>query len=433
MKSFRQYLIPSIIAQVFLSCYAIVDGIFIGYRMNDLGLAAINIAWPITAFIQGVGFAIGISAGIYISRLKGLGEEEKIKKLKSAILVYLLGISILLGILFFALKTPILILFKAEGETLDAANRYITIILYGSIFQLMGCGMAPLIKNSGHVRTAMVASLLATLTNLILDYLLIFLFEFGLEGAAVASVIAQAVSFLICFIPYVREMKGILFDKESLKEIFLGMLAPFILNYSYSIIIILTNALCEAYSGDAAVAAYTVLSYLLYVVSAIAQGTSDAIQPLFSYHSSKEEYKIIHKYFYKCLIISFSLVMLFSVIFYFTKNPIAILYGLSNDGMNIYNEALLFYLFGFIFVSFNKVTCSYLYSINKKLLANILVLSEPLILTPALYFIFVSQVGLIGLWISFLVIQAILACLSFAFYFISRRGFNGRAIDSRQA
>jgi Na+-driven multidrug efflux pump len=255
MKSFRQYLIPSISAQVFLSCYTIVDGIFIGYRTNDLGLAAINIAWPITAFIQGVGFAIGISAGMYISRLKGLGEEEKITKLKSAILVYLLGTSIVLGILIFILKTPILILFKAEGETLDAANRYITIILYGSIFQLMGWGMAPLIKNSGHVRTAMVASLLATLTKLILDYLLIFLFEFGLEGAAIATVIAQTVSFLKCFIPYVREMKGILFDKESIKEIFLRMLAPFILNYSYSIIIILTNALCEPYSGDRAVAA----------------------------------------------------------------------------------------------------------------------------------------------------------------------------------
>ena len=431
MKSFRQYLIPSIIAQVFLSCYAIVDGIFIGYRMNDLGLAAINLAWPITAFIQGVGFALGISAGIYISRLKGLGEEERIKKLKSSILVYLFTVAIILGITFFFLKTPILRLFNAEGETLDAANRYITIILYGSIFQVMGCGMAPLIKNSGHVRIAMAASLLATLTNLILDYFLIFQFEFGLEGAAVASVIAQGVSFLICFIPYVKEMKGILFDKESLKEIFLGMLAPFILNYSYSIIIILTNALCEAYNGDAAVAAYTVLSYMLYVVSAIAQGTSDAIQPLFSYHSSKGESKIIYKYLYKCLIISLVLVLIFSVIFYFTKNPIGILYGLSNDGMNIYNEAILFYLFGFIFVAFSKVICSYLYSINSKILANILVLSEPFILTPLLYFIFVSNIGLIGLWISFLVIQFILVILAFIFYILSRRGFNGRTIDSR--
>ena len=404
-----------------MSCYAIVDGIFIGFRMNDVGLAAINIAWPITAFIQCVGFSIGISSGIYISRLKGLGEEEKIKRIKASIFVFLVCVSILLGLLFYFLKMPILTLFQAKGDTLVAADKYITIILYGSLFQLLGCAMNPLIKNSGHVKIAMASSLIATSVNFILDYLLIFVFDYGLEGAAVASVIGQATSFVICFIPYLKEMKGFYIDKESIKNITLGMIAPFVLNYSYSVIIILTNALCEAYNGDAACAAYTVLSYMLYVINAGAQGTSDAIQPLFSYHSAKKEYKIIYKYLYKCLIVSLILTLGFGLLFYLLRNPISNLYGLSNDAKDIFNNALIYYLFGFILISFSKVICSYLYSINQKILANILVLVEPLLLTPIFYFSLISSLGVLGLWVSFLLIQAMLALLSLLFYYLSRR------------
>ena len=433
MKTFREYIISSLIASIFMSCYAIIDGIFIGYRLNDLGLAAINLAWPITAFIQGVGFAIGISSGIYISRLKGLGEEIRIKKIKNAILIYLFIASIILGNIFFLFKRPILNIFQAKGDTLIAADKYITIILYGSVFQLMGCSLGPLLKNSGHVRIAMTSSLAATLTNLVLDFILIFVFEFGLEGAAVASVIAQGVAFIICFIPYIKESKGIYFDLEAFKEISLGMLAPFILNYSYSVIIILTNALCEMYNGNAAIAAYTVLSYMLYVINATAQGVSDSIQPLFSYHSSKKEFKVIYKYLYKCILISLGLVLIFSLIFYLLKEPISILYGLSEEGKEIFNNALIFYLFGFLIISFSKVICSYLYSINKKILANILVLVEPLILTPVLYFSLVNVCGILGLWISFLIIQAILALLAYIFYLLSRRGNNGWTSNSGQA
>ena len=433
MRTFKEYLIPSLIASIFMSCYAIVDGIFIGFRMNDLGLAAINLAWPITAFIQGIGFAIGISSGIYISRLRGLGMEDKIKRIKMAILVYLLISGIFLGVLFFLLKGPILTLFQAKGETFIAADKYITIILYGSIFQLMGCALGPLLKNAGHVKIAMASSLIATLTNLILDFLLIFVFEFGLEGAAVASVIAQGAALLVCIIPYIKESSGISFDKEAFKEITLGMLAPFILNYSYSIIIILTNALCEAYNGNAATAAYTVLSYMLYVINATAQGTSDAVQPLFSYHSSRKEYKIIYKYLYKCMIISLCIVSIFSLIFFLLRDPISRLYGLSKEGKEIFNNALIYYLFGFLIISFSKVICSYLYSINQKILANILVLVEPLLLTPILYFSLVHAFRILGLWISFLVIQGILALLALLFYYLSRRKDHEWTINCSQA
>ena len=415
-----------------MSAYAIVDGIFIGYRLNDIGLAAINLAWPITAFLQSIGFAFGISSGIYITRLIGKGDLDKASKLKRSIVIYLLSMAIFFGGLFYIFKRPILELFQASGKTLEAADEYITIILYGSIFQMMGCAMIPLMKNYGHVKIAMASSLVATFVNFTLDYLMIFKFNYGLKGAAVASVIAQVVSFFVCFIPYIKDSKGIIFDKESIKELFIGSLAPFILSYSYSVIIILTNALCEKYGGDACVAAYTVLSYLLYVVNAASQGTGDAIQPLFSYHSELKEYKTNYKNLRKCIIISMSFTVFALIIFYIFRRQIGILYGLSDDAKKLYMVGLIYYSIGFIFISVSKVICSYLYSVNKKILANILVISEPLVFTPLGFLIFILIFNINGIWIGFTFTQVSLSILAIIFYFVSRRDDHERIFDSRQ-
>lgn len=415
-----------------MSFYVIVDGLFIGNKLNDLGLSAINLAWPITAFIQSVGFAFGISAGIYITRLIGNNELIKAKKMKLTVLIYLLIIGLILGVIFYFSKRNILILFQAKGDTLKAAEEYITIILYGSIFQIMGLAMIPLMKNYGHVRIAMVASLAGTLVNFILDYILIFKFNYGLKGAAVASVIGQGVAFLICLIPYSLDIRGVCFDLQSFKELSLGSLAPFILSYSYSLIIILTNALCEIYGSDKACAAYTVLSYLLYVINASSQGIGDAIQPLFSYHSFKNEDKIVLKYLRKCLIISLSFCLVIILIFYFTKDLIGRLYGLSSEALNMYNTGLFYYSVGFVFISISKVLCSYFYSINKKIHANLLVISEPLVFTPLAYLIFVLPFKVNGLWIGFMVAQILLLIFAFILYFLSRRKKYEWSFDNRQ-
>ena len=338
-----------------------------------------------------------------------------------------------MGLILFFLRNPLLVLFGAKGETLDSASRYITIILYGAIFEFLGLAIIPLNKNIGHVRLAMVASISSTIINFILDYILIVVFKLGLEGAAIASVIGEFSCFIIGVIPFIKSSKGFLVTKEAIKEVFLGSVAPFILNYSYAVLIIITNALAMEYGNEGAVAAYTVLSYLLYVINALSSGSADAIQPLFSYNIEINNHKKNKTLLIKTLIISFILVMSFNVIFLMLKNPIGILYGLTTYAKEIYDIAFIYYFIGFIFISISKVLCSYFYSINKKILANIFVLIEPLLLTPLLYLIFINIIGLTGLWISFMIVQIILAIALVVSILFHWRKLNGRIFDSQQA
>jgi len=417
MKSFKRYLIPSVIASIFMSAYAIVDGIFIGQKIGDVGLSAINIAWPITAFLQAIGLALGLSGGIIITKLHAREMDELAGRVKLTTILLVIVTSIVLGLILYFSSEGIIWLFGARDEALDLGVRYIRIILIGSLFQMLGTSLIPLLKNSGKVRWAFAASIASILVNLILDYLFIYKFNWGLEGAAIASVLAQGASAIVALATYISEFRGITLDKIVIKDLFLGSLAPFILNYSYSFIIIIVNALCLNYGGDAAVAAYTLLSYLLYIVSATATGVSDAIQPLFSYHYAKNEYEYSRKLLYRCLVISLSIIVVFDILFILLRDKLAVLYNLSDIAGEYYKNGLIYYLIGFIFVSIIKVISSYLYSIDKKIEANIMTLFEPFVLTPIIYSICCLILKINGVWVGYLAIQVLMLGLGCILFF----------------
>ena len=389
MKSFKQYLIPSVISSIFISAFVLIDGIFIGTKLGDVGLAAINFAWPITAFIQALGIAIGMSGGILISRLNAQNEEDKANSIKSLTLIILCITSILFGLLIYIFRYPLLKLFNVEGITLEMTIKYLKIILCGAIIQILGCGIMPLIKNSGKIKVAFLASFLSILTNLILDYLFVFVLNWSLEGAAFASIIGQGVATMVCFLAYFKELGILKINSSDIKEILIGALAPFILNYSYSFVIIITNAVCMNYGKEPLVAAYTLLSYLLYIISAGAQGVGDAIQPLFSYNYEKKD-KIIFRMLRACYLISIILTSFITLLFLLFKNELSGLYNLSYEAHRLYLIGLVPYFIGFIFISISRVACSFMYSINKKKIANFLTILEPLILTPLIYILCVQ-------------------------------------------
>ena len=412
MKKFASYLIPSLIASVLMSMYAIVDVIFIGQKIGDAGLAAINITWPITSFLQSIGTAMGLSGGIVIQNLLGKKEVEHANKIKTLILIIVLILGVFLGLLFYAVEEPLLHVLGATSESYPYAESYLTIILMGSIFQMLGMALLPLLKNSNKVKLAAVASLSAIFTNFTLDYVLIYLANMDLAGAALASVLAQVVSCIICLFAFAKELKSPIFLKKDLKEIFKISLAPFILSYSFSIAIIITNLVCSTYGGDEAVAAYTLLSYLSYIIIAIACAVGDSIQPLFSYNQAIQDFKSNKKMLKLCLGISLGICSFCALLMFLFQKQLGDLYNLSSLALKYYKDGLLYYCVGAVFVSFIKVASSYLYAINSKLFANILVMLEPFALIPLGLLIFCLFLKLYGVWVAYLFTQVLLFLLA---------------------
>ena len=421
IKSYKSYLIPSLIATVFLATYVIFDGIFIGIKLSDLGLSAINIGWPVVAIIHSMGVGLGISAGIYISRKNGEGKFNEANKAKATSLIILLILAIIFSALIFILKKPLLYLFGADDIVYPYADEYLTnYILYGGIVYVIGPALIPLLKNSGKSRIAMLASISSVVVNFTLDYIFIMILDMGLKGASLASVSGQTSCVIISFIAYFKELKGVSFNKAFIKKFFIGGIAPYVLNFSYDVILIITNRVCGYYNGNEAIATYAILTYALYVVNAICQGIGDGIQPLFSYYSGSNNKKMLKKLIIKSLIISFIINSIFIILFIVFRIQIAILFNLSEVGIEIFKYASIFYAISFFMISISKVLASYFYSINKNLYANIITIIEPFILTPLCY-LFCIPFGINAIWWSYLIIQSILLLLSIFLYIKSER------------
>ena len=421
IKSYRSYLLPSLIATVFLTTYVIFDGIFIGIKLSDLGLSAINIGWPVVAILHSLGIGLGISAGIYISIKNGEGKIDDANKAKLTSILILLILAILLSIILFILKKPLLYLFGADDIVYPYADEYLTnYLLFGGIVYVLGPALVQLLKNSGKARIAMIASISAIIINFSLDYLFILKLDMGLKGASLASILGQAVACIISFIAYFKELKGISFNKNFIKRFFLGGIAPYVLNFSYDIILVITNRVCGYFNGNEAIATYALLTYVLYVINSICQGIGDGIQPMFSYYVGKKDYKYLKKLLIKSLIISFIINSIVIILFLIFKKELASLFNLSSGSLSIFLYAAPFYAISFFMISISKVIASYFYSINKSRYANIMTIIEPFILTPLLYLLCIPF-GINALWWSYLIIQSILFIVSIILYLKSER------------
>lgn len=421
MKKFANYLIPSLVATVLMSMYAMIDGIFIGQKIGDSGLAAINIVWPITAFLQSIGSALGLAAGIYIQKKTANEEYKAASQVKLTVIIIGLVFAVFFGLFFYVLRIPLLHVLGTTEESFSYAIEYLKMILIGASFQILGMMLIPLLKNSNKVKLAAIASLTSMTTNLILDYVMIYVLDMELMGAALASVLAQVAAASVCLISYFKEFKGVSFKKEVIIELFKTCLAPFILAYSYSIVIMITNIVCTHYGGDEAVAAYTLLSYIAYILMAVSCAVGDSIQPLFSFQAAKKEYRKNRKMLKSCIMISLSTVFIFDIILIILKKQLGDLYNLSDIAYSHYTAGLYYYLAGGILISILKVISSYLYAVDSKLFANILVILEPFFVVPIVLAIFGVTMELTGVWISYLVGQALLLCAAATLLYLQEK------------
>lgn len=431
IKQILKHIVPSLLATLFTGLYVIIDGLFIGQKLGPIGLAAINIAWPVASVIQATGVAIGMASGIMITTKRAMNKEEEIPQIFNRTFVaFLVMILIIVSIYFY--HKPLLYLLGANSETIAFASTYLKYYLFLSVFEIGGCMIIPILRNFEYHKSSAMLLIIATIINAVGDYVLIYVFNLELAGAAMASVIAEGFVFIGGLIILIRNKNLKIAKKINIKETFkllyLGI-APFILTFSSSFIIIFYNLFCVKYGGNLAVAAYTVVAYIIYVPQCIAQGTSDGLQPMLTYSYNKEEEKV-RPYFLKTLLMLSILLIFLIGIFYLAKNPLASLFNINNsDAFMIYNNSYWFFIGSFIFIGISRLYISMFYATYHTLTANLMVLLEP-ILTPICLFLFstIFKLELLGIWFSFLMIQIIVALICNLISFISYKKTNKKMI-----
>lgn len=403
IKTFFKYVIPSVLSFALSGVYTIVDGYFVGNSIGDLGLSAVNIAYPIVAVIQALGTGIGMGGAIYYSIYKAEKKDTEAKEFTAGALWLLLFSSIILTFAIFFLRNPLLRLLGARDELLALGEEYIAVIAIGSALQVIGTGLVPFIRNHGGSFYAMVSMIAGFVTNIILDYVFVWVFDQGVSGAAWATVIGQGVTMLIALIYLLAEKQFTLriplpkLGTVSASVLKIGI-APFGLAMSPNISLIIINRFSVSYGGEPAIATYACIAYVICIIYLILQGVGDGSQPLISQCYGEKNWtnlKFVRKLAYG---FAFALSVVGCIIMYVTRESLGVLFGAS-DGVNTEIAKIMpIFLVSVPFVAILRITTASFYATKKSVYSYILTFIEPLFMLVLMFVLPPLFGGQIMIW-----------------------------------
>ena len=427
-NTFFKFVIPSIIAFALSGIYAIVDGYFVGNTIGDAGLSAINIAYPIVALIQSVGTGIGMGGAVYYSINMAEGNHQKAKQFIAASWWLLIAASIIFTLLTFFSAHTVLTLLGADGLILDYATSYIKIIALGTILQIGGTGLIPFIRNFGNSSFAMIAMLGGFATNIILDFLFVWVYSLGITGAALATIISQGVTLLIALL-YSILKKNLVISVNKVefsnlcKSIFKVGLAPFGLALTPNISLVIINRFSASYGGEQAITTYACISYIVCIIYLILQGVGDGSQPLMSQYYGEHKEKDLAEVKRMAYIFAIILAFIGCAIMYLGRWHIGTLFG-SSDAVNAETAKIIpIFLISVPFVAITRISTAGFYATEKAVSSYILTFIEPVLMLVLMLILPPLLGGQIMIWWSTVFVRIILAVLAIFMTKLSNRIF----------
>lgn len=411
-KLIMKFAIPSVIALLVNSLYNIVDQIFIGWGVGYLGNGATNVVFPITIIALALSMMIGNGGAAYLSLKLGEGQIESAKQGVGNAIVLSVIVSVILTAVFITFIDPILTLFGATEILRSYALDYGYIIGLGLPFMMISASINSMIRADGSPKYAMFSMVIGAIINIVLDAILIFGFQMGVQGAALATVIGQIASFAISII-YLPKFKTIKLSKSDLcpglkisLDITTFGLSSFITQFAITIVMALTNNLlatygaASIYGAEIPLTATGIVMKVNQIMISILLGIATGAQPIIGFNYGAQNYDRVKKTLEISLIASEVVSVVAFLIFQFAPMSVVSLFG-SEEGL--YNEfaVMAFRIFLLLcpLTGFQTITAVYLQAVGKPIKSAILSLARQIIFFIPAALILPAYMGVIGvLW-----------------------------------
>ena len=404
-KLLLKFSLPAIVALIVNALYNNVVSIFVGQGVGDLGLAGVTICFPIvTTFIAFI-MLVGMGATALISIRLGEQKQEEAETIVINALILFIVMGILLTVLGLIFLEEILLLFGATPTVLPYATKYLRIILIGSVFLAIGTGMNNFIRAEGNPKTAMVTMFIGAITNIILDYVFIFIFKWGIEGAAFATILSYVLTstWVLYHFYSGRSTLKIRGKKLQLESIIVTQIIrlgipTFIIQVTSSIQQLILNRSLARYGGDLALAAIGVIMSITTFLIMPAMGIGQGAQPILGFNKGAKEYGRVKENLGLSILAATSVIFIGFIVSklwplqlndLFNKNPDLI--ELGAHGMNIFFKLIPL-------VGVQMLGASYFQAVGKPNHATLLGLLRQIIIFIPLLIVLPHFWGLEGVW-----------------------------------
>lgn len=392
LKLLVKFSTPAIVGMMVNALYNVVDRIFVGRGVGSLALAGITVGFPLMILMMAFSMLIGVGGTALVSIRLGEGKRDEAEKIIGNGLVLLIVIPLVITTLGLFFIDDILRVFGASAAVLPYSRAYLKIILYGAVFQTVGMGLNNFIRGEGNPRMAMNTMLIGAILNTLLDPLFIFVFHWGIEGAAWATIISQAVSAIWVTSYFLGGKSSLKIHKKYLKLnmnivksiIAIGS-APFALQIAGSLVSVIMNKSLLAYGGDVAITGMGIINSIAMMILMPIFGINQGAQPIigFNYGAKKfDRVKLAWKY---AIVGATSVAMVgFTVVMLYPTALISMFNDKDLELIEFGSKAIKTFLIFLPIIGFQIVSSNYFQAVGKPKKSMVLSISrQVLFLIPA--------------------------------------------------
>lgn len=404
-KLIWQYSLPAIVGTVVMSLYNIVDRIFIGHGVGALAISGLALTFPFMNILTAFGMLVGSGAAARISITLGADDKEKAERIlaNTFILTFIVsGFAIVLSYIF---MSDLLRLFGGTENTVKYAEEYMRIIIPGAILSALNYGFNHIMRASGYPQKAMLTMIICAISNVCFDALFIFVFDWGIKGAAYATNLSFLIGAIWVISHFFRKQSTIRFKKSYFKldwsiirSIISIGLSPFSMQVALSFVVVLLNIQLIKHGGDLAIGAYGIINSISSLIVMVIIGLNQGVQPILGFNYGAHLYNRMFRVLRIAVVAGTIVSTTGFLLGLFIPEFMVKLFTSDEELINIASNGLKISLFTFPIIGAQIVIANFFQSIGKASISIFLSLTRQLIfLIPAL-FILPRVYDLNGVW-----------------------------------
>lgn len=406
-KRLLRFTLPSIVMMVFTSIYGVVDGFFVSNFAGKTPFTAINFIWPFIMILGAIGFMFGTGGSALVSKTMGEGDIPKANRVFSLLVYVSIGTGVFFAVLGLLVLRPVAVALGAEGEMLNQCLIYGSILLAALPTYVLQMEFQSFFVTAEKPTLGLLFTVASGVANMVLDFLFIAVFKWGIAGAALATAASQIIGGVGPLFYFFAKNKSILhlthtkFDGKAVFHACTNGSSELMSNISMSLVGMLYNAQLMRYAGEDGVAAYGVLMYVGFVFLAIFIGYSVGVAPVVGYHYGAKNHAELKSLLKKSIL----LVLLSSVTMFVLAEALAtplsyVFVGYDQELLQMTKQCFYVYSFAFLFAGISIYGSSFFTALNNGLVSAIISFLRTLLFQIAAVMLFPLIWGINGIWFS---------------------------------
>ncbi len=420
LQTILRYSIPSVVSMWIFTIYTMVDGIFIGKYVGPLGLAGVNITMPLINLTFAIGIMIAVGSSTMIAIHYGKKEWEKGNQIFTTAVFSLLGCGVLISTLITIFMDPIINFLGGGGTLYPYVKDYLSVIILFCICYMTGYALEIYIKVDGNPVYPTLCVITGGVVNILLDYVFVVIFHWGIKGAAFATGLSQVTTTSLLFYYIFFKTERVKFTKirysiiNLLKIMKVGF-AEFLAEVSTGISIFVFNLVILRELGEKGVSAFGIIGYISSFITMTMIGFNQGVQPILSFNLGANEHKKISEIIKTSFIILGGLgIFFYGMINIFSTEIVSIFLNSSED-IKLTEKALTLYSFAYIICGFNIFSAGYFTAIDRVKISTIITLLRGVLLLILFIYTLPYFLGVNGIWLTMFVTEGVTLIVSYLF------------------